>query len=162
MELVAVAAVAENGVIGDHGELPWESVPADKRQYRERVAGSPVILGRVTYESMLDDLPGDERIVLTSDADGLSPSPNVYPVESVEDAIDRARELTDGHVYVLGGGSVYQAFMPYVETLLISRIPGTYPGNVRFPTIAETDWQRVDTEPMSGFTLETWKRRESG
>ena len=56
MELVSVAAVAENGVIGNDGELPWPSIPADKRQYRGRVAGSPVVLGRRTFKSMREDL----------------------------------------------------------------------------------------------------------
>ena len=65
MKLVSVAAVAENGVIGRDGELPWESIPADKRQYRNRVADAPVILGRRTFDSMRDDLPGSHQIVLS-------------------------------------------------------------------------------------------------
>ena len=65
MELVSVAAVAENGVIGNDGELPWPSIPADRRQYRERVAGSPVVLGRRTFESMREDLPGSTQVVLS-------------------------------------------------------------------------------------------------
>lgn len=63
IKLITVAAVAENGVIGRKGELPWPSIPADKRQYRNRIADWPVILGRRTFDSMRDDLPGTARIV---------------------------------------------------------------------------------------------------
>jgi dihydrofolate reductase len=56
MELVSVAALADNRVIGDAGELPWPSIPADKQQYRARIANDPVILGRVTFDSMRDAL----------------------------------------------------------------------------------------------------------
>jgi len=63
-ELISVAAVAENGVIGRNGELPWPSIPADKRQYRTRIADWPVILGRRTFDSMREDLPGTAQVVL--------------------------------------------------------------------------------------------------
>ena len=52
MELISVAAIAGNRVLGKDGELPWPSIPADKRQYRERIADWPVVLGRRTFDSM--------------------------------------------------------------------------------------------------------------
>lgn len=61
MQLVSVAALAENRAIGRDGEVPWPHIEADVRQYRERVAGSPVILGRRTFDSMRDHLPALAR-----------------------------------------------------------------------------------------------------
>jgi dihydrofolate reductase len=63
-----VAAVAENSVIGRNGELPWPSIPADKRQYRTRIADWPVVLGRRTVDSMRADLPGTAQVVLSRSA----------------------------------------------------------------------------------------------
>jgi hypothetical protein len=79
MELISIAAVAENGVIGQDEELPWESIPADKRQYRVRIADSPVILGRVTFDSMRNDHPGTAQIV-------LGRSESTFDVESAHHA----------------------------------------------------------------------------
>ena len=161
MELVAVAAVSENGVIGDAGELPWPSVPADRRMYRARVAGQPVILGRRTFESMRDDLPGGTHIVLTTDPNRRYDLSTVLVVGSVDEALATARGLTDGEVFVLGGGAVYAAFLPHLDQLILSRIPGRYEGDTRFPEIDPVDWRLVRTEPQCGFTLETWQRVEN-
>jgi len=79
VELITVAAVAENGVIGRDGEIPWPSIPADRRQYRARVADWPVILGRRTFDSMREDLPGTAQIV-------LSRSASEYDIESAHHA----------------------------------------------------------------------------
>jgi hypothetical protein len=86
MELVAVAAVADNLVIGAEGDLPWGSLPEDKQRYRERVADDPVILGRRTFELMADDLPGRAQIVL-SRTEREYPTDTAYHAGSVDAAI---------------------------------------------------------------------------
>lgn len=157
MEVVAVAAVAENGVIGADGEIPWPSVPADRKQYRERVAAFPVILGRRTFESMRDDLPGSHQIVLSRSVEDYEID-GVDVVDSPEAAAALARRLPADTVYVLGGGAIYAVMFPHMDRLLISRIPGTYEGDTWFPEIDESDWQLVRTESQPGFTLEEWER----
>ncbi|TKX72783.1 dihydrofolate reductase [Halorubrum sp. GN11GM_10-3_MGM] len=92
MRLVSVAAVAENRVIGRDGEVPWPHIEADVRQYRERVAGSPVILGRRTFDSMRGDLPGSRQIVVSRSVDAVD-VPTATVVSGVDEAIDAAREL---------------------------------------------------------------------
>lgn len=160
MELVTVAAVAANGVVGRDGELPWPSLPADKRQYRERVADSPVVLGRRTFESMRDDLPGSAQVV-------LSRSERDYDVDSAHHAgsVEEARavvgSLGSSRAYVLGGAAIYRLFQPHVDRMVLSRIPDAYEGDATFPDWDEADWERVDTTEYDGFTLEEWVRRSS-
>jgi dihydrofolate reductase len=160
MELVTVAAVAEGGVIGRDGELPWPSIPADKRQYRERIADSPVILGRVTFDSMRENLPGTAQVV-------LSRSERAYVVESahhasgVDSALAVVESLGADRVYVLGGGAVYDLFQPVVDRMVLSRIPGEYEGNVYFPEWDAEEWRRVDRVDYDAFTLEEWVRVSS-
>lgn len=158
MELVAVAAVSENGVIGNDGELPWPSLPADKRQYRARVADAPVILGRRTFDSMRDDLPGERQLVLTRDANRSYPEPSATVATSVESAIDAVSNAPVA--YVLGGGGAYEAFFPHFDRLVISRIPGRYHGEVTFPAIDPDTWDRVENASLEGFTLEIWERKD--
>lgn len=159
MELVSVAAVAENGVIGDGSELPWPSIPADKEQYRSRIAEYPVVLGRRTFDSMRDDLPGSTQLV-------LSRSEREYDVETaihvggVEETIEQAEALGAETVYVIGGGAIYELFQPHVDRMALSRVHGEYDGDSYYPGFAESEWELVEETPYDRFTLEAWVRRE--
>lgn len=157
IELISVAAVAENGVIGRDGELPWPSIPVDRRQYRERIADYPVILGRETFEAMRDDLPGTTQIV-------LSRSEREYGVDSahhaagVDDAVGTADALGASRAYVVVGGGIYALFQPYVDRMVLSRIPGEYEGDTYFPEWERDDWNLVNAVDYEEFTLEEWIR----
>ncbi|MFA9518066.1 dihydrofolate reductase [Halopenitus sp. H-Gu1] len=157
MELVTVAAVAANGVIGRDGELPWPSIPADRRQYRDRIADSPVILGRVTFDAMREDLPGTAQIV-------LSRSEREYDVASashasnVDEAITAVESLEADRGYVIGGAVIYGLFHPVVDRMVLSRIPGTYDGDAYFPEWQTANWNRIDQVSYEEFTLEEWVR----
>lgn len=159
MELVAVAAIAENGVIGIEGELPWPSIPEDKQQYRNRVKDAPVLLGRRTFESMLHDLPGAYQIVLTSSPHRRYDVQSAIVVGSTTEAIERAGELTDERAYVLGGGRTYHSLFPHLDRMFLSRIPGEYQGDVTFPEFDENDWRLVEETQFKRFTLQEWARR---
>lgn len=126
--------MAENGVIGRDGELPWPSIPADKRQYRERIADSPVILGRVTFDSMRDDLPGTAQIAMNRSAD---------------------------RAYVIGGIGIYTLFQPVVDRMVLSRIPGEYDGDAYFPEWNSEEWDRATQVDYDDFTLEEWVREST-
>ncbi|MFB6354756.1 MAG: dihydrofolate reductase [Halobacteriales archaeon] len=157
MELVAVAAVADNLVIGDEGELPWDSLPEDRRQYRERVEGEVVILGRRTFESMRDDLPGRAQIV-------LSRTERDYDVDTahhaggVEEAVEVAASLGADRAYVLGGAEVYALFQPHLDRMLLTRVPGEYEGDAYYPHWDGNEWRLLGETAYDGFTVEEWKR----
>lgn len=160
MELVTVAAVAANDVLGRDGEIPWPSIPADKRQYRDRIADGPVILGRRTFDSMRDDLPGTAQIV-------MSRSERTFDVESahhaadVDEAIATLETLGADGAYVIGGGDIYELFQPVVDRMVLSRIPGEYEGDVYFPEWDPAEWERIDRVEYDDFTLEEWVRTSS-
>ncbi len=160
IELVAVAAVAENGVIGRDGELPWESIPADKAQYRALIADSPVILGRRTFESMHDDLPGRVQIVLSRTERSYDVETAVH-ADDVEAATEHVRSLGDDIAYVIGGGVVYELFQPHVDRMVLSRVHGSYEGDTYYPEWDEGEWELVGETEYNRFTLEEWLRKES-
>jgi dihydrofolate reductase len=157
MELISVAAVAENGVIGRDGELPWPSIPADKRQYRDRIADDPVILGRVTFESMLDDLPGTAQIVLSRSQTEFDVD-SAYHAEGVDDAVAIAESLGADRAYVIGGGGIYDLFQPAVDRMVLSRVAGEYEGDSFFSDWDRTEWDLIETTEYDRFTLEEWVR----
>ena len=159
MELVSVAALADNRVIGDDGDLPWPSIPADKRQYRERIADHPVVLGRVTFESMLDDLPGSHQIVLSRSHDSFDVD-TARHASGVDAAIDRAAELGADRAYVIGGGGIYALFQPHVDRMVLSRVAGSYAGDSYYPEWEPDDW-RLDAETTyDRFVLQEWVRTD--
>lgn len=157
MELISVAALAENRVIGRDGELPWPSIEADKRQYRERIADDPVILGRVTFESMLDNLPGSAQVVLSRSARDFD-VPTAHHATSVEDAVGTVESLGADRAFVIGGAGVYDLFQPHVDRLVLSRVDGEYEGDTYFPEWDRDSWRLADSESFDRFTLEQWVR----
>jgi len=158
MQLISVAAVAENGVIGRDGELPWPSIPADKKQYRATVAAAPVILGRRTFESMRDDLPGSHQIVL-SRSDPTYPEESAITVESVDAAIAASRATGEDVAYVLGGAQIYALLQPEIDQMRLSRVHGHFAGDSRYPSYDPAAWELLEAIPHDRFTIERWRRR---
>jgi len=160
MELVSVAAVAENGVIGRDGEIPWPSIPEDKAQYRARIAEDPVVLGRKTFESMRDDLPGSAQIVL-SRSEREFDAPTAHHAGGVEEAVEVAASLGADTAYVIGGAAIYELFQPRVDRMFLSRVPGEYEGDAYYPEWDESKWTRVAEVDYNEFTLEEWVRGDA-
>jgi dihydrofolate reductase len=160
MELITVAAVAENGVIGRNGELPWPSIPADKRQYRNRIADWPVILGRRAFDSMRADLPGTAQIVLSRSASEYDVE-SAYHAGGIDDAVATVEWLGSDRAYVIGGAGIYGLFQPVVDRMVLSRIPGEYDGDAYFLEWDVNEWTVVGRSPYDDFTLEEWVRERS-
>ncbi len=127
-----VAAVAENGVIGANGQLPWR-LPEDLKHFRKLTLGHPVIMGRRTWESLGKPLPGRENIVI-SRRPGFE-----APGASVASTLEAAIALCAGEpiAFVIGGAEIYAAALPLADGLVLTEIHEDYEGDARFP-----DWDR--------------------
>jgi len=150
MELAVIAAVAENGVIGAEGGMPWH-YPADLRYFKEETMGSPVIVGRTTFETVVDrlggPLPGRTNIVLsTSDPDVPD---GVVVATGIDEAVDAARETGAGTAYVIGGKRVYEQFLPRADRLILTRIPGRPEGDTYWPGHDGDRWVETGREHIS-------------
>src|SRR6266536_2677097 len=118
MDIVLIAGVAENGVIGRSGTMPWR-LKSDMRHFRALTAGKPVVMGRKTYLSLsLKPLPGRTNIVVSRDTGFTAPGVLVAP--SLEAALEAARgdamRRGTGAVMVIGGADVYAQAMPITIT----------------------------------------------
>ncbi len=109
---------------------------------------------------MLDDPPGGTQIVLsrTEREYGVD---SAHHAESVEGAIEVAKSLESDVVYVLGGGMIYELFQPYLDRMVLSRVPGEYDGDSYYPDWEDNEWVLESETTYDGFRLEEWRRRDS-
>lgn len=147
MERIIIAAVAENRVIGKDGDIPWH-YPEDFKHFKDVTTGHPVIMGRTTYEGIVDGLGGPlpDRLNIVLSFEEMDVPENVVNVHSIEDALDAAEETGDGTVYIAGGASIYEQFLDndLVDELLITWIPKSPDGDTYFPEWDESKWEKVD------------------
>ena len=164
MRVSLVAAVAENGVIGADGEMPWH-YPDDLAHFKETTTGHPVVMGRRTYESIeraLDGpLPGRTNVVLSRREsldlpDGAAHARNVSEAERLarEDADERGVDT----LYVVGGATVYEAFLDRADELIITEIPEAPEGDTQFPEVGE-EWREVGREHSEELSFVRYERR---
>src|SRR4029453_10933083 len=149
MIVAFVVAMAENGVIGREGQLPWR-MPSHLKRFRKLTLGKPVIMGRKTYESIGKPLDGRDNIVVTRRPE-LHIS-GVHIAASVEDAIERGRELADkrgvNEVVVIGGEGLFRAAPPTLAPIFppLGRAPP--PATPLFPIPDAPAWRETAREPM--------------
>jgi dihydrofolate reductase len=134
MKLSAIAAVAENYVIGRDNDLPWK-LPADLRWFVEKTRGKTVVFGRRTYEST-GYLKSRRNIVITSQTDYDSDCDLV--VHSIDEALQAGAE--DEEVMILGGRTIYQELMPRIDRLYLTVVHARPEGDTRFPPVDASQW----------------------
>ncbi len=145
MIVSAIAAVAENGIIGHQGDLPW-SLPDDMAWFQRHTKGHHVITGRKNYESIppkYRPLKGRVNLVVTRNAGYEAPGAVVVP--SIESALELARNAGETEAFVIGGGEIYrEAFAKeLVERLYLTRVHAHIPGDTRFPEIVPAEWREL-------------------
>ena len=134
-EVFIAVAVADNGVIGNAGTLPWH-IPADLRRFKALTMGHPMVMGRKTFESLPGVLPGRRHIVLTRSTGWAEEGAEV--VHSIEEAL---RLANAPHVAVVGGAEIYRLFLPLADRIEWTEIQASPQGDTRFPDIDRDDWR---------------------
>ncbi len=156
MTVIAIAAVARNGVIGADGSIPWH-LPEDFAHFKRTTVGHTLLMGRATYDSIGRPLPGRTTIVLTRDPALVIEHDAVLVAHSVEEALALAAELP-GDLYVAGGAAVYTALLQHVDEQLISEVHLEPPGDTHYPPIDRAAWQEIERLPHDGFDVVRWVR----
>ncbi len=163
MKLALVVAVAENGVIGADGDIPWD-YPEDLARFKETTMGHPVIMGRRTFESILErlgePLPGRTNIVLSTQ--DLDLPEDAVQAGSVTEAIETAEETGSAVAYVVGGADVYRQFLPRANRLIWTEIHESYDGDTCFPTFDRDAWTEVSREDRSDLSFVIYERTGAG
>jgi dihydrofolate reductase len=148
--LALVVAVAENGVIGAKGGLPWR-VKADLKRFRAVTMGKPMIMGRRTFDSIGRVLDGRDSIIVTRRKTALS-GEGVFAADSFGEALaiakERAAARSAEEICVIGGGEIFALALPFADRLYVTEISGSPGGDVFFPPIAPTEWQETAREAL--------------
>ncbi|MDM7861657.1 type 3 dihydrofolate reductase [Alteromonas sp. ASW11-36] len=139
-----IAAMTPARVIGANNAMPWH-LPADLKHFKAVTLGKPVIMGRKTYESIGRALPGRENIVITSQADYTLPDATI--VHSCEAAIEHVEQQGVDEVMIIGGGRIYQDFLPRAKRLYLTFIDADVSGDTFFPNYTkDAYWREVASE----------------
>ncbi len=152
--VVLVAAVADNGVIGAAGEIPWH-LPEDLRHFRETTTGHAVVMGRTTYDGIGRPLPNRTNVVVTRQRDWSAEG--VLVAHSVAEALDLAAGF-DGDVMVMGGGQVYAEAMPCADAQVLTEVHRSPDGDTLYPPFDREEWAEVKREPHEGYEF-VWLER---
>jgi dihydrofolate reductase len=149
VRVALVVAVAENGIIGRGGTLPWK-LPTDLKRFRKVTLGKPIIMGRKTYESIGKPLDKRDNIVVTRRPDFTAPG--VHVAASVEAAIDLALEFAAkrgvDEVMIIGGEEIFRSAFDLADCIYLTLVHGTPAGDTRFDIPDHRLWRETAREPM--------------
>jgi len=158
--IAIIAAIADNGVIGRDNALPWR-LSDDLRRFKALTLGHPVIMGRLTFESMGRPLPGRHNIVLSR-----TPGFAAAGVEVHGELSDALAAVADAEIaFILGGRRLFEAALSLADRLYFTRVHAAVDGDVYFPDVMLTDWQlerssrhEADERNQYAFTFEDYTR----
>jgi len=136
-----VAAVAANGIIGANGRLPWH-LPGELEHFKQLTMGHPIIMGRLTWESLGRALPGRENIVVTTTPGYEAPG------AALASSLDAAIALCLGETvaFVIGGRRLFEAALPLARGMVLTEIHRDYEGDTLFPAYDRSQWQETQRE----------------
>ncbi|AXK71109.1 dihydrofolate reductase [Lysobacter sp. TY2-98] len=141
MRISLVVAYDRNRAIGVDNALPWH-LPDDLKRFKALTLGKPILMGRLTAESLGRALPGRRNLVLTRS--GRAPFDGMDAVSSIDEAIALARADGAAEIAVIGGGGVFEATLPIATTLHLTRVDTAVPrADAYFPVFDATEWREV-------------------
>jgi dihydrofolate reductase len=140
--LTLIAAVADNGVIGNDGDIPWR-IPADFAHFKALTLGQVLVMGRATYDSIGRPLPGRTTIVLTRDPDWSADG--VLVAASLDEALVLAAGVP-GEVFVAGGAGVYAQALDRAHAQVLTEVHLTPDGDTRYPDFDRAEWVETRRE----------------
>ena len=167
MEIVLIVAVAENGVIGAGGAMPWR-LKSDLARLKALTWGKPVVMGRKTFVSIGRPLPGRTNIVVTRDlgfrADGVVVTHSFADAKLIATGDALRRFATD--IAVIGGAEIYAQWMDSADRLEITEVHARPDGDTHFPAVDPTAWEEAarvrnpaGSHDSADFSYVTFRRR---
>lgn len=158
-----VVAAAANDAIGIDNRLPWH-LPEDLAHFRRLTVGKPVIMGRLTHESIGRALPDRRNIVLSRDpgfrADGCEVAASLHAALAMTSA--------SAEVMIIGGARLYAEALPYADRIYLTRLHRAFDGDAFFPALDGRSWLAIAREDHPagadrefGFSFLTLARREA-
>ena len=149
MQITLVVAMSENRVIGRDGGLPWQ-ISADLRHFKKVTMGSPIILGRKTWDSIGRVLPGRRNIVITRNTEFTLEGADT--VTTIDAALALCREDDADKAMIIGGGQIYAETIKVADVIELTEVHETIDGDTVFPEIDPDIWQETARDLQSAET----------
>ena len=160
MMINMIVATSSNNQIGINNELPWH-ISEDLKYFRKVTNGKTVLMGRKTFESIGRPLPNRRNIVLTRDPHFAHEGIEV--VHSIKEALELCH--AEENMFIIGGGEIYAAFLPYADYLYITLVDKVIEGDTSFPEYKDL-FSLIESTPGTGpsedgttFTFTIWERK---
>ena len=153
MSLTIICALAKNRVIGKDNKLIWH-ISEDLKHFKTLTMGSPIIMGRKTFESLPGLLPGRTHYVLTGNTAYQVPE-GVILCHSTQEVMEK---LPDTDAYIIGGAAIYRELLPYAEAMELTEIEKEYEGDAYFPEFSKEEWKEIKREAHEGFSFVRYER----
>jgi dihydrofolate reductase len=155
-----VGAMAENGVIGANGRLPWH-LPDEIKHFKRLTVDHTVIMGRKTYDEVGRPLPNRRNVVISRNPAFRPPGVTVVP--NLDEAL--ALGATETEVFVIGGAEIYRLALPRADRLYLTVVHATFEGDVVFPPFDQAAWaleeetfHPADERHSASFTIRRYAR----
>jgi len=145
MKISLIVAMASNRVIGLNNQMPWH-LSADLKRFKKITLGSPIVMGRKTFESIGRPLPGRTNIIISRNP--IYKQQGCLVVNDVETGLRMGCQIAN-EIFVIGGSELYEALLPVADTLYITLINKQFPGDTLFPKIDANHWTETEREDIS-------------
>lgn len=144
MKISIIVAMASNQTIGLNNKMPWH-LSADLKNFKKITLGSPILMGRKTYESIGHPLPGRDNIIISRNPEYKQQGCLVF--NTIEDAISACSKYKE--IFIIGGATFYKAMLPKANFLYLTHINKEFDGDTFFPSINKQDWQEISREDVN-------------
>ena len=153
-----MVAVAQNGVIGKDGKMPWHS-KEELQYFKKTTLNYPVLMGRKTLESMGKPLKNRLNIILSKKSELLKDYDDIVTFHNIDDAFEYCENQNFEKLFVLGGEEIYRQTMNLCDTMLISKMKFEVEGDTFFPRIDENIWELDSITKYNDFDVYRYKKR---
>lgn len=159
MKIIIISAVAQNGVIGrSNGEMPWH-VKEEFKHFKDTTEGYPIIMGRVTFETLGKPLKNRLNVIISGQPDYSVPFDEVKIYRSLTDAVESVTNLNPEKIFIIGGGEVYRQSISFADEMIISIMHFDAEGDIYFPKIDSKVWKEISRDKREQFDIITYVRK---
>tara|TARA_B100001248_G_scaffold105199_1_gene78394 strand:+ start:323 stop:829 length:507 start_codon:yes stop_codon:yes gene_type:complete len=150
-----IVAHASNYVIGKDGKLPWH-IPADLKYFKELTYGSPIIMGRKTFESIGRPLPGRHNIIITRNSEYHNDDcAVVFDFQAaLKEAGDFAEQSGKSDIFIIGGAEVYRQAIDFADKAYITEVHADFDGDAVFDISDLSNWKEISRDYHANETTD--------
>lgn len=157
---IIIAAIAQNGIIGKNGNLPWKC-DEEMKHFQETTKGSVVLFGRVTFHSFGKPLKGRLNVVISSTPEIANGYDNVLVFSNLDNAYEYLSEKKINKIFICGGKNIYEEELSKADEMILSWMKFEAEGDTKFPKIDFNKWYKINKKDQKEFEVIYYRRKKS-